>query len=62
MCATYNNGDSIETTYSHCSAIVVKKGDIVKKGMRIGEVGSMGHSTGQHLSFEVIVNGESKNT
>jgi len=56
-----NNGCGIETTYAHCSAIIVKKGDIVKKGMKIGEVGSTGHSTGPHLHFEVKVNGEPRN-
>ncbi|MBU3158945.1 M23 family metallopeptidase [Clostridium frigoris] len=56
-----NNGCGIETMYAHCSVIVVKKGDIVKEGMKIGEVGSTGHSTGPHLHFELRVNGEPKN-
>jgi hypothetical protein len=53
--------DSIETTYAHCSSITVKKGEVVRKGEKIGEVGSTGNSTGPHLHFEVRENGEPKN-
>lgn len=56
-----NHGGGIETTYAHCSVINVKKGEEVKSGMKIGEVGSTGHSTGPHLHFEVRENGEPKN-
>nr|WP_268064283.1 hypothetical protein [Clostridium estertheticum] len=35
---------------------------MIKKDMKIGEVGSTGHIIGPHFSFEIIVNGESKNT
>jgi len=56
-----DNGSGIETTYAHCSVIMVKKGEVVKRGIKIGEVGSTGHSTGPHLHFEVRINGKAIN-
>lgn len=56
-----DDGEGIETTYAHCSVIDVKKGEVVNEGMKIGEVGSTGHSTGPHLHFEVRKNGVPKN-
>ncbi|MCB2290676.1 peptidoglycan DD-metalloendopeptidase family protein [Clostridium sp. CS001] len=53
-----DHGDKVETTYAHCSAITVKKGEVVNQGEKIGEVGSTGNSTGPHLHFEVRKNGE----
>jgi len=52
-----DHGDGIEITYAHCSVINVKKGEAVKSGTKIGEVGSTGNSTGPHLHFEVRENG-----
>ncbi len=47
----------VETRYGHCSQLLVKKGDKVKKGDLIALVGSTGVSSGAHLHFEVRING-----
>lgn len=45
--------DDILTIYAHCSKILVKEGDKIKKGDKIALVGNTGNSTGPHLHFEV---------
>lgn len=52
-----NHGYGMETLYAHLSAFNVKKGQRVKRGQVIGKVGSTGLSSGQHLHYEVHING-----
>ena len=53
-----DHGGGMETLYAHCSAITVTAGQRVQQGEVIGYVGSTGNSTGNHLHFEVWMNGQ----
>ncbi len=55
------HGNGVETYYGHCSSILVSSGTAVKAGDVIAKVGSTGNSTGNHLHFEIKVNGSSVN-
>lgn len=51
-----DHGYGVITTYLHLKTILVKPGDEVQQGQVIGEVGTTGGSTGNHLHFQVNVN------
>lgn len=44
--------------YAHLSKILVSRGDNIKKGQRLGLMGSTGMSTGPHIHYEVYKNGQ----
>ena len=52
-----DHGNSLVTRYAHASRLWVKKGDLIKRGQKLAEVGTTGRSTGPHLHFEVLVQG-----
>ena len=52
-----DHGNDLITRYAHASRVFVKRGDLIRVGQKIAEVGSTGRSTGPHLHFEVLVQG-----
>lgn len=56
-----DHGNGVETYYGHCSKLYVSAGDTVEAGEEIAAVGSTGNSTGNHLHFEIRLNGNQVN-
>lgn len=50
--------DGLVTTYNHMESSSVKVGQKVARGEALGKVGTTGASTGCHLHFEVVLDGE----
>jgi len=53
-----NHGFGYESLYAHMSRVAVRPGQKVRRGQIIGYVGNTGTSTGPHLHYEVMKNGE----
>ena len=53
-----DHGNGISTLYGHNSTIGVSLGQKVSKGQTIAGVGSTGNSTGNHVHFEIRINGK----
>lgn len=54
-----SHANGLVTRYAHHKELLVQPGEVVKKGERIGIMGSSGRSTGPHVHFEVLKNGRS---
>lgn len=56
-----DHGNGVMTRYAHSSRLLVSVGQSVSRGQTIGLVGITGNTTGPHLHFEVILNGDTVN-
>jgi murein DD-endopeptidase MepM/ murein hydrolase activator NlpD len=53
-----DHGAGIKTRYGHLRRALVKRGQQVQLGDKVGQLGSSGRSTGPHVHYEIMINGE----
>ena len=53
-----DHGLGLQTLYGHLSSLAVKEGDEVKQGQELGRTGTTGLAVGDHLHFEVLIQGD----
>lgn len=56
-----DHGNGLKSTYNHLAAIETSVGATVSAGERLAAAGTTGNSTGCHLHFEVLLNGQTVN-
>jgi murein DD-endopeptidase MepM/ murein hydrolase activator NlpD len=61
MTVIIDHKNGYQTLYAHCSRYRVEVGQLVGQGERIADIGSTGRSYGNHLHFEIQVNGTARN-
>jgi murein DD-endopeptidase MepM/ murein hydrolase activator NlpD len=57
-CIKIDHIEGYSSKYAHLSKMFVKKGDFVSKGTPLGKCGNTGATTGQHLHYEININGK----
>ncbi len=60
-CVIIDHGNGIATLYAHCSELYTSMGATVAQGDPIGAIGQTGYAYGNHLHFEVRVDGQHTN-
>lgn len=60
-CVIIDHGNGVSTLYAHHQSLAVNVGDTVVQGQTLGYIGQTGNAYGNHLHFEVRINGEHTN-
>ena len=60
-CVEIEHGFGIATRFGHLSGYAVRPGQRIKRGQVVGFVGATGRTTGNHLHYEILLNGQQVN-
>ena len=53
-----DHGQGVHTAYFHLDTVTIRRGDTVRRGERLGRVGSTGLATGPHLHYGIYIHGQ----